>query len=139
MIENNYLFYKCIKSEIIASLAIDNNHIMKGAEMISANNNISTFFNTPTIRLRVIRQALDIKQITFAKFMKISPVTLGRWEHEGFVFKHLQRERLRFVGINAQWLEYGTDNPFDYDIPIVREKILFLIKKENNNNKIMQK
>ena len=107
--------------------------------MISANNNISTFFNTPTIRLRVIRQALDIKQITFAKFMKISPVTLGRWEHEGFVFKHLQRERLRFVGINAQWLEYGTDNPFDYDIPIVREKILFLIKKENNNNKIMQK
>ena len=91
-------------------------------------------FKLPTVRLRVIRYALDLKQITFAKFMKIDPSTLHRWEQKGFIFSHQQRERLRFVGINAQWLEYGTDNPLYYDLPVVRDKIIFSINREGTKN-----
>lgn len=92
--------------------------------------NNQTIFQFPTVRLRVIRQALDLKQTTFAKFMKVCPNTIRRWEHKGYKFSYDQVERLRFVGINAQWLEYGTDNPLYYDLKEVREKIIFSINRE---------
>lgn len=95
---------------------------------------IGDVFDKPTIRLRVIRQALDLTQSTFARFLNICPNTLHRWEYKGFVFTHKQRERFRFVGINAQWLEYGTDNPLYYDLKTVREKIIFSINREGTKN-----
>ena len=90
-----------------------------------------TIFQTPTVRLRVIRQALDIKQITFAKFMHICTMTLRRWEHYGYYLTPQHRDRLRHVGVNAQWLEYGTGEPFEYDLDTVREKILFTVKQSH--------
>lgn len=89
------------------------------------------FFNTPSVRLRVLRQVLGLKQITLAKYLNISPITLRSWEYEGYSLSQKYRDRLRFVGINAQWLEYGTGDVFDYEVESVREKILFSV----NNTK----
>lgn len=92
---------------------------------------IEKFFTTPSVRLRVIRHVLNFKQVTFAKFLKISPVTLRVWEYDSYTLSQKYRDRLRFVGINSQWLEYGTGEPFQCDINAVREKILFSV----NNTK----
>lgn len=87
-------------------------------------------FATPGIRLRVIRNALNIKQLTFAQFMKISDITLRRWEHKDYTLQPAIRKRLLYVGINPQWLEYGTGDPFEYELPVVREKIMFALKQK---------
>lgn len=87
-----------------------------------------TIFETASIRLRVIREVLEIKQVTFAKFLNICQKTLWKWENVDFAFSQKFRERFRYVGINAQWLEYGTGEPFRYDIKTVRNKILFSVK-----------
>ena len=90
--------------------------------------NESTIFETAPIRLRVIREVLEIKQLTFAKFLNVCVQTLRKWENIDFAFNNKYRERFRYVGINAQWLEYGTGSPFRYDIATVRNKILFSVK-----------
>lgn len=86
-----------------------------------------TIFQKPAVRLRVIRQALEIKQTTFAKYLKICPQTLRKWEQIGFSMKWKYRERLRYVGINSEWLDYGTGDPFQYELSVVREKIIFSV------------
>ena len=98
----------------------------KGGQMIDNK----TLFQSPAIRLRVIRHALELKQITFAEYLKICPHTLRKWERNGYVLSVSYRERLRFVGINAQWLEYGTGEPFQYDLSTVRQKIIFSINNK---------
>jgi DNA-binding XRE family transcriptional regulator len=88
-----------------------------------------SIFESAPIRLRVIRTVLDLKQSTFANFLKVCIHTLWNWENNDFSFSPKIRERFRFVGINAQWLEYGTGQPFRYRIETVRNKILFSIKQ----------
>lgn len=93
-------------------------------------------FETPCIRLRVLRQVLNLKQVTFAKFLDIAANTLRSWEYEGYSLSVKYRNRLRFVGINSQWLEYGTGELFMYDIDSVREKILFSVNNSNWKEKV---
>jgi DNA-binding transcriptional regulator YiaG len=94
--------------------------------MVSQNN----IFCTPAVRIRVLRIALEIKQISFAYFLKICTNTLRNWEQTGYTLPMKTRDRLKYVGINPQWLEYGIGDPFEYDLDTVREKIMFALKQK---------
>lgn len=87
-------------------------------------------FNTPAMRLKILRQSLEIKQKTFAELLGITSVTLRKYENHGYSLSEKLRDRFRYVGIQAQWLEYGTGEPFDYNLPTVREKIMFALRKK---------
>ena len=93
--------------------------------MVNQNN----IFKTPAVRIKVLRIALEIKQLSFALFLHICANTLRNWERQGYTLPTKTRERLRYVGINPQWLEYGTGDPFEYELPIVKEKILHALKQ----------
>lgn len=75
---------------------------------------------SPCKRLKILRIVLDFKQVTFAGFLGISTTTLQKWENRSLWLTTKHRERFRYVGINAQWIDYGTGEA----LSIEKEKVI---------------
>jgi len=85
-------------------------------------------FESPMVRLRILREVLDIKQSTFAKFLKIDPATLRKWERKSYSLTLPFRKRFVHVGIDPEWLEYENGDMLLCESSEVRDKILHCIK-----------
>lgn len=83
---------------------------------------------TPYKRLRILRILLDFKQQSFADFLGISVVTYQKYENNEFKMSMELKEKFRYVGINAQWIDYGTGDPFSIERELVIKNILRNIK-----------
>ncbi len=83
----------------------------------------------PYKRLKIVRVLLNFKQLTFAEFMECSIPTLVKWENYDFRMSIEMREKLRHVGINPQWIDYGTGEPFTIDKHLVVKNVLDEMKK----------
>ena len=70
------------------------------------------FLTNPCDRIKLIRGVLRLKKTVFCKYMDIAPSTLYLWEHKTLRLSDNQKNKLRYVGINPQWIDYGTGEPF---------------------------
>ena len=82
----------------------------------------------PTKRLKILRILLNFKQQVFADFLGININTLQKWENRQIRLTEEYRDRLRYVGINAQWIDYGTGAPLSLDKKVVTKNILNVTK-----------
>lgn len=89
----------------------------------------STLLSTPSIRLKILRKVLSLKQLTLAELINVSISTIGNWERSEVYLHPSHKERLRYVGINTQWIEYGTGEPFSLDLEKVKHNIFFTLKR----------
>lgn len=80
---------------------------------------------SPCKRLKIIRMLLNFKQETFARFLGISINTLQKWENRGIWLTTKHRDKFRYVGINAQWIDYGTGEA----LSIEKERVINNIMK----------
>lgn len=85
---------------------------------------------SPCKRLKIIRTLLDFKQETFAIFLGISINTLQKWENRGIWLTTKHRDKFRYVGINAQWIDYGTGEPLSIEKSKVIANIWTRVKAE---------
>lgn len=72
---------------------------------------------------------LNFKQDTFSNFLGISINTLQKWENRGIWLTTKHRDKFRYVGINAQWIDYGTGDPLSIEKEKVINNIMNTIKK----------
>lgn len=79
---------------------------------------------TPCKRLKIVRVLLDFKQETFSQFLGISINTLQKWENRVIWLTTKHRDKFRYVGINAQWIDYGTGEPLLIDKQKVIDNVL---------------
>lgn len=82
------------------------------------------FLTNPSDRMRLLRTVLKIKKDTFCKYMGIAPSTLYFWEYKTIRLTNKQKERLRYVGINPQWIDYGTGEPLLLNQDVVIKNII---------------
>ena len=75
---------------------------------------------SPCKRLKILRIVLDFKQSIFAAFLGVSTTTLQKWENRSLWLTTKHREKFRYVGINAQWIDYGTGEA----LSIEKEKVI---------------
>ncbi len=77
-----------------------------------------------TKRLKILRILLNFKQQVLADFLGININTLQKWENREMRLTDKYRDKLRYVGINAQWIDYGTGDPLSLDKQTVVKNIL---------------
>lgn len=82
---------------------------------------------SPCKRLKILRIVLDFKQTTFAAFLGVSTTTLQKWENRSLWLTTKHREKFRYVGINAQWIDYGTGEALSIEKMKVINNILNII------------
>lgn len=79
---------------------------------------------TPCKRLKILRILLNFKQQAFSDFLGISINTLRKWENRQVWLTTKHRDKFRYVGINAQWIDYGTGAPLSIDKQTVIKNIM---------------